>query len=110
MPHGANIVNAPATLLDSQADAVALTRYRRGIYANPAPLGLFAFAGTTFVYAMFVLEVGRVSVPPRLSSVWHWRMVGSGSYSRQCGNLERVTHLVRLLLLRMPLFGKCIVW
>lgn len=40
----------------------AFPRYHR-TFGNPAPLGLFAFAGTTFVFSMFVLEVGGVAVP-----------------------------------------------
>lgn len=32
-------------------------------FGNPTPLGLFAFAGTTFVFSMFVLEIRGVSVP-----------------------------------------------
>ncbi|MEP7092396.1 MAG: acetate uptake transporter [Nocardioidaceae bacterium] len=70
-------VEVPSTLYDPAATALLLPPADRGVpIADPAPLGLAAFAGTTFVLSLF--NAGLVGTPALVAVVLPFALIFGG--------------------------------
>src|ERR1700751_1385955 len=72
--------------------------------ADPAPLGLGAFALTTFVLSTATPD-GFRKAEIRWWSAWPPPMAGLSQFLRECGSLSGTTPLARRLLHRSEHFG-----
>ena len=79
---------------DPTAGSVAISRElapeQVRMIADPAPLGLAAFALTTFLLSL-VNAASCPKTPSRSCSVSRWLSAGSPNSSRGCGNSARAT-------------------